>query len=84
MTLMSTRPEIIRQSTLSSEEHEQTLAPLSNHRRLLDYGLDSLGFTFDVAHLEDQLQIDLFTSDEHLDVSVTLGDFIAAYERLDK
>jgi acyl carrier protein len=79
---MSTTPVIIPQLARPHEEHNQTPTPPSDQPPPLDYGLDSLGFTADVARLEDQLNIDLVTSDEQVDDAVTLGDFIAAYDRL--
>jgi acyl carrier protein len=79
---MSTRSVIIAQLEQVADEHKQTLAPLSDDLKLLDSGLDSLGFAVVVARLEDQLGVDPFSSDEEMDFPVTLGDFIGAYESL--
>ena len=81
---MSTKREIIPQLALPPKERKQISLPLPDHVPPLDYGIDSLGFTVDVARLEDQLQIDPIAADEQVDVTVTLGDFVEAYERLVK
>jgi hypothetical protein len=81
---MSTKRVIISELALSPKERKQISLPLRDHPRPLDYGLDSLGFTVDVARLEDQLQVDSINADEQADVPVTLDDFVAPYERLVK
>jgi len=81
---MSTKREILSQMALSPKERKQISLPPPDHLPPLDYGIDSLGFTVDVARLEDQLQIDPITADEQVDVPVALGDFVEAYERLVK
>ena len=79
---MSTRSVIISQLELVAKEHQLSLAPLSDELPLLSSGLDSLAFAVVVARLEDRLGVDPFSSDENLELPVTLGDFIGAYERL--
>jgi acyl carrier protein len=60
---------------------EKQLAPLSDELVLLESGLDSLCFAIIVATLEDELGFDPFTEAEDVYFPVTLGDFIAFYER---
>ena len=75
---MSTKREILSQMALSPKERKQISLSPPDHLPPLDYGIDSLGFTVDVARLEDQLQIDPITADEQVDVPVALGDFVEA------
>jgi acyl carrier protein len=81
---MSTKRLIISQLAPSPGERKPIPAPPPDHLPPLDYGIDSLGFTVDVARLEDQLQVDPITADEQVDVPVTLEEFVPAYERLVK
>ena len=60
---MSTRPVILARLVLVTKEHEQTLAPLSDDLRLLNSGLNLLGFAVIAARLEDQLRVDPLTFD---------------------
>ena len=59
----------------------KTLAPLADDTILLDCGLDSLGFALVVAHLEDDLGVDPFTAADEMVFPVTLGDFVALYDK---
>ena len=56
----------------------KSLAPLTDTLPLLETGLDSLCIAILVANLEDELNLDPFTSGT--DVPVTVGDFIRLYE----
>jgi acyl carrier protein len=54
---------------------------LSDDLRLLDSGLDSLGFALIVIRLEDALGFDPFDNDSgDMKFPVTFGDFVALYE----
>jgi acyl carrier protein len=57
------------------------LAPLTDSLLLLNSGLDSLCIAVLVASLEDELGVDPFTSDDASTFPLTLGDFIAFYEK---
>ena len=78
---MSVRLDIIALFEQVAEEQHKTLAPLSDDLGLLESGLDSLCFAVMVARLEDSLGIDPFSDDADVGFPVTVGDFIALYER---
>jgi acyl carrier protein len=77
---MSMRSEIIAQFQQVAEEHNKTLAPLSDDLLLLESGLDSLCFAVVVARLEDTFGIDPFSAASDAPFPVTLEDFVSSYE----
>jgi acyl carrier protein len=78
---MSIRSTILDQINEIAVRQKKTLAPLTDELPLLESGLDSLCIAVLVASLDDQLDLDPFASDESIEFPVTLGDFIALYER---
>ena len=64
-----------------AKSQDRTLAPLTDDLRLTECGLDSLSFAIVVATLEDELQVDPFTSADGITFPNTLGDFVQLYER---
>ena len=77
---MSLKSEIIGQLSQVAEEHNKTLAPISDDLPLLHSGLDSLCLAVVVARLEDVFGVDPFLADDESGFPVTLGDFIRFYE----
>jgi len=77
---MSLRTVIIAQFEQVAKEKNLKLPPLTDDMVLLDSGLDSLSFAIVVARLEDELGADPFSSDEDLEIPITLVDFIKIYE----
>jgi acyl carrier protein len=77
---MSIRSEIAALFAEVAREQNKALAPLSDELGLLETGLDSLCFAIIVARLEDQLDVDPFSTEEEIDFPVTVGDFIRLYE----
>lgn len=65
-------------------EQHRKLSRLIPELKLLDCGLDSLGFALIVARLEDALGFDPFESCEEMKFPVTYGDFIKMYENRGK
>jgi acyl carrier protein len=82
---MSLRATIISQFEEVAVEQKRKLARLSDDLRLLDSGLDSLGFALIVVRLEEALGFDPF-DDESGDMKfpVTFGDFVKLYESKSK
>jgi acyl carrier protein len=78
---MSVRSDIVALFEQVAEEQGKALAPLSDDLGLLESGLDSLCFAVVVARLEDTLGVDPFSADAEVGFPVTVGDFIALYER---
>jgi acyl carrier protein len=78
---MSTRAIIISMFNDVAKDQQQTLAPMTDDLRLLDCGLDSLGFAIVVAGLDESLGVDPFDSPESADLPATLGEFVQLYER---
>jgi acyl carrier protein len=80
---MSVKAAVISQIQLMAEANQQSLPPLTDDLVLLDSGLDSLGIAILVSRLEDLLGLDPFTefASEEMAYPVTLGAFIAFYER---
>ena len=64
-----------------AEEQGRPLAPLTDELKLTESGLDSLSFALVVFSLEESFKFDPFDSAEYADLPVTLGEFIALYER---
>jgi len=81
---MSVRSAIIFQFDAIGKEKKLTLPPLNDDLVLLESGLDSLSFAVIVARLEDELGVDPFSSDEDLEIPITLSDFIRIYEDVKK
>jgi acyl carrier protein len=63
-----------------AREHGKMLAPLSDDLALQESGLDSLGIAVLVARLEDELNVNPFATSEEVQLPVTIGDFVKAYE----
>jgi acyl carrier protein len=81
---MPVRSVIISQFETVAREKKLTLPPLDDDLVLLESGLDSLSFAVIVARLEDELGVDPFSSDEDLEIPITLSDFVRIYEDLAK
>ena len=77
---MSVRATVIAQFEQVALEQHRKLARLSDDLRLLDSGIDSLGFALIVVRLEEALGFDPFDADETANFPVTFGDFVKLYE----
>lgn len=77
---MSIRSTITSQFKQVAIEQERKLATLTDDRKLIDCGLDSLSFAILVARLEDSLGVDPFSSGNVSEYPVSFGDFIRLYE----
>ena len=77
---MEARAAVLAAFEEVAQEQKRNLAPLADDLPLLDSGLDSLAFATVVARLEDRLGIDPFSTDEEVELPITLGDFIKCYE----
>lgn len=78
---MSIRSTVMAQMVEIAAQQKRRLAPLSDSLPLLASGLDSLCIAVLVASLDDQLNIDPFSDDNGSALPVTVGEFIALYER---
>lgn len=78
---MDVRSAVLSQFAQVAQEQGRTLAPLADDLPLLESGLDSLCFAVVVARLEEQLGTDPFATSGALAFPVTVGDFVALYER---
>ena len=76
---MSVRATVAAQFEQVALEQHRKLAALSDDLKLLDTGLDSLGFALVVARLEEVLGFDPFDTDESMNFPVTFGDFVKLY-----
>jgi len=76
---MSVRATVAAQFEQVALEQHRKLAALSDDLKLLDTGLDSLGFALVVARLEEALGFDPFDTDESMNFPVTFGDFVKLY-----
>ncbi len=76
---MSVRATVAAQFEQVAVEQHRKLATLSDDLKLLDTGLDSLGFALVVARLEEVLGFDPFDTDESMNFPVTFGDFVKLY-----
>lgn len=75
--------QIIRQAfadILSREGLSQQLTSPGSDERLLDTGLDSMGFAELVVELEDRLGYDPFSSSKSPMYPQTFGEFVRFYE----
>jgi acyl carrier protein len=77
---MSIKETVITEIEQIAEQHQKTLAPLTDDAILLNTGLDSLCFAVLVARLEDRLGVDPFSASDDIAFPVTLGDFVRVYE----
>ncbi len=77
---MTIREIIFSEIRKIGEEQAAQLAPLTDHLKLMDSGLDSLGFAILVTRLEDNLGFDPFTAADQARYPETLGDLINFYE----
>jgi acyl carrier protein len=76
---MSARSTIVEAFEQVAAEREKKLAPLSDDLKLLDSGLDSLGFAVLVIRLEETLGVDPF-NEEQVTFPVTFGDLVNLYD----
>jgi len=76
---MSIKLRIIKQIEAIANEHNVTLAPLSDDLALFESGLDSLCLAILIVRLEDEFGFDPFTGTNHF-VPETFGDFVRAYD----
>jgi acyl carrier protein len=79
---VSMKEIIISEMKSIAQEHNKTLAPLSDSLVLSDCGLDSLCFAILVARLEDKIGFDPFAASDEAVFPVTLGDFVGLYQRV--
>ncbi len=77
----SIRETVVAEMARIGNEHGKAMPPLEDGLPLLDTGLDSLCIAILVATLDDLLGLDPFSGDEAIVFPVTVGDFVAAYER---
>jgi acyl carrier protein len=77
---MTIREAIFSEIRKIGEEQAAQLAPLTDDLKLMDTGLDSLGFAILVTRLEDKLGFDPFTEANEASYPVTLGDLLNFYE----
>ena len=77
---MIVREAIFSEIRKIGEEQAAQLAPLTDDLKLMDTGLDSLGFAILVTRLEDKLGFDPFTEADEASYPVTLGDLLNFYE----
>lgn len=77
MSVRATITSILQQV---ASEQGRLLVPLADDLPLLQSGLDSLSFALVVAHLEDTLGYDPFSSADAVHLPVTFGEFVRLYE----
>ncbi|HSV25709.1 MAG TPA: phosphopantetheine-binding protein [Xanthobacteraceae bacterium] len=77
---MSIKLTVLSEIEQIAEQHQKTLAPLTDDSILMNTGLDSLCFAVLVARLEDRLGVDPFSASDDISFPVTLGDFVRVYE----
>lgn len=77
---MSVRSAVVSQFEQVAIEQKKTLGRLTDDKRLLDVGLDSLGLALIVVRLEEVLGFDPFDSSEDVLFPVTFGEFVRLYE----
>lgn len=76
---MTIRDTVATVFTEVAQQQNRTLAPLADHARLIDLGLDSLCMAVIIARLEDQLGFDPFSAGEAVANPDTFGEFVALY-----
>jgi acyl carrier protein len=77
---MSVRSAVVSQFEQVAIEQKRTLGRLTDDKRLLEVGLDSLGLALIVVRLEEVLGFDPFDSSEDVLFPVTFGEFVRLYE----
>lgn len=77
---MSIKATIGAKMIAIAEQQKKTLAPLTDDLPLLESGLDSLCLALLVASLDDELELDPFSSDGAVELPVTVGEFVRLYE----
>lgn len=75
-TIRGTFEEVLRQQLLPSD-----LGHLSEDTKLLDTGLDSLGFAIVVVKLEQTLGCDPFLASDEPYYPTTFGEFVNFYDK---
>jgi acyl carrier protein len=78
---MSIRASVISQIRQVADEHQKTLAPLTDDVGLLESGLDSLTLAILVVRLEELLGFDPYAELSEVQYPVTVGDLIQLYEK---
>ena len=79
---MSVREVIFEEISNVANQQKKALEPVDEGSPLLGIGLDSLCFAILVARLEDRFEVDPFESSDDGYMPVTVGDFVAMYERV--
>ncbi len=77
---MNVRSVIFEEISNVANQQRKVLTPFDEGSPLLGIGLDSLCFAILVARLEDRFEVDPFESSDNM--PVTVGDFVAMYERV--
>jgi acyl carrier protein len=77
---MNIKEIILTEILKIGKEQASQLAPLTDDLRLMDSGLDSLGFAILVTRLEDELGFDPFTLAGEARYPETIGDLVNFYE----
>jgi len=78
---VSVRTSILEQFAEVAEQQDRKLLRSDDETPLAETGLDSLCFAIIVAKLENRLGVDPFSQSEDAQFPLTVGDFVAAYER---
>jgi acyl carrier protein len=78
---MNTKEIVFSEIRKIGKEQGVELAPLTDDLKLIDSGLDSLGFAILVARLEDTLGFDPFTMADENSYPLTIGDLANLYEK---
>jgi acyl carrier protein len=80
---MPVRNAILNEIANVAEAQKKTLTPFDDSSPLLGIGLDSLCFAILLARLEETFDVDPFDAPPDGDaLPVTVGDFVAIYERV--
>jgi hypothetical protein len=79
--VMTTKATVLSEFRQVASENNKVIASLDDTFPLLDCGLDSLCFAIVVARLEVKLGCDPFSSAEEMSFPVTVGEFVALYEK---
>lgn len=74
------RHVIFDQIAIIAKQQNKVLAGLRDDLPLADSGLDSLCIAILVATLDDELDLDPFSTGNMTSFPVTLGDFVRLYE----
>ena len=77
---MSIKLTVLSEIEQIAEQHQKTLAPLTDDSILMNTGLDSLCFAILVARLEDITDRDPLGSADGVRFPRTIGEFVALYE----